>query len=287
MVVPLTLLVACAAARLPTPNLGIAEPQAVEAPIAEAPDEESDAGMAKVEGDYCPDVEETCIEWSDDRGHVIRGARSASAGRCDAFAAPTRCLSARVHKSFRIDRYEFPDIEGARPQSWMTWYDAKQACESRGKRLCTGSEWTMACEGPDMQPYPYGDGYHRSTSACNTDNQVPRDVSRRPNPTTGLLPPIDIFSAKRHDSPASALLDELLVPSGAMGGCVSPYGVHDMVGNIDEFVVNEAGKPYPSGLKGGHVFGPAAVRHACRPMTDAHGPGFSWYETGSRCCVSE
>ena len=62
---------------------------------------------------------------------------------------------------------------------------------------------------------------------------------------------------------------------------MSPYGVYDMTGNVDEWVVNESGKPYKSGLKGGY-WGP--VRDRCRPMTTVHAEGFSFYQIGFRCC---
>jgi sulfatase modifying factor 1 len=72
-------------------------------------------------------------------------------------------------------------------------------------------------------------------------------------------------------------------PSGTRNSCVSPYGVHDMVGNVDEWVVNvsQGGKPYQSGLKGGY-WGP--VRTRCRPMTTAHDEKFRYYQIGFRCC---
>ena len=54
-----------------------------------------------------------------------------------------------------------------------------------------------------------------------------------------------------------------------------------MTGNVDEWVVNESGKPYKSGLKGGY-WGP--VRDRCRPMTTAHAEGFEFYQIGFRCC---
>ena len=69
--------------------------------------------------------------------------------------------------------------------------------------------------------------------------------------------------------------------SGAREACVSPYGVHDMTGNVDEWVVNETGRPYKSGLKGGY-WGP--VRTRCRPMTTAHDENFTFYQVGFRCC---
>ena len=70
-------------------------------------------------------------------------------------------------------------------------------------------------------------------------------------------------------------------PSGSRASCVSPYGVFDMTGNVDEWVVNEEGKPYKSGLKGGY-WGP--VRDRCRPMTTAHNEDFLFYQIGFRCC---
>jgi sulfatase modifying factor 1 len=54
-----------------------------------------------------------------------------------------------------------------------------------------------------------------------------------------------------------------------------------MTGNVDEWVINETGKPYKSGLKGGY-WGP--VRDRCRPMTIAHNEEFAYYQIGFRCC---
>src|SRR4029077_13301733 len=70
-------------------------------------------------------------------------------------------------------------------------------------------------------------------------------------------------------------------PSGSREACVSPYGVYDMTGNVDEWVVNESGRPFKSGLKGGS-WGP--VRDRCRPMTTSHNEDFSFYQIGFRCC---
>lgn len=224
-----------------------------------------------VEGDYCPNAREVCLQWVDANGKATPNAIPTNGGssRCGTWKFPTECLSKeRVHKRFCIDKYEFGGSVVSPPKSWMSWYDAKTELAIQGKRLCTNAEWTMACEGPDLQPYPYGDGYHRDKTACNFDNG-----------TSG----IEVFKATSHETATARRLDNMLVSSGSMVRCVSPYGVYDMVGNIDEFVVNERGVPYVSGLKGGHVFG---VRNACRPMTEAHGPTFSWYETGTRGCLS-
>ena len=70
-------------------------------------------------------------------------------------------------------------------------------------------------------------------------------------------------------------------PVDAFPDCVSPFGVHDMVGNVDEWVVNEKGKPHHSGLKGGYW---SWVRGRCRPLTDGHEEDFRYYQIGFRCC---
>src|SRR5262249_1087000 len=73
-------------------------------------------------------------------------------------------------------------------------------------------------------------------------------------------------------------------PSGALDSCVSPYGVFDMTGNVDEWVANEKGKekekPFVSGLKGGY-WGP--VRDRCRPMTTDPNKWPQGSQMGFRC----
>ena len=58
---------------------------------------------------------------------------------------------------------------------------------------------------------------------------------------------------------------------------MSPFGVHDMTGNVDEWVVNERGKPYQSALKGGYW---SWVRGRCRPSTDGHAEDFGTTRSG-------
>ena len=226
--------------------------------------------MKLVEGDYCPNVEEICLYCVD--ANMNKEKCNSITDRCGEFKFPTRCLSAtKIHKRFCIDTYEIPDIEGQIPTSWLSYTDAENFCKSKGKRIATSSEWELACEGPDMKPYPYFGGYHRADrTVCNTDNP----------------PNIDVFKATSHNTQTAKELDAMLVPSGSRKDCISSYGVMDQVGNLDEYVKNETGVGYISGLKGGHIWG---VRARCRPMTTAHngvatkGGGFSWYETSSRC----
>lgn len=222
--------------------------------------------MVEIQGDFCPEVEQVCLRWVDVDGNTIT-MPPGSDGRCGEFRKPSRCLSPKkVPMHYAIDRYEWPNKKGSIPKDWVTWYDAKALCESQGKRLPTRHEWTFACEGPEIQPYPYGDGYHRDKTACNFDNHIPKGI--------------DVFKATSPDSSTASVLRSMLVPAGSNPRCVSPWGVAEMVGNIDEFTVNETGKPYVSSLQGGHI---AGVRNRCRASTDAHSPSFNWYETGFRC----
>jgi len=231
--------------------------------------------MVEVDGDYCTNEEQICLFNTDNDGNRLPGAGDPNKA-CGEYRKPTRCLSDKVHLHFCIDKYEYPNKEGQKPQDWMTFYDAVKAVDAVGKRLCTHKEWTLAAEGPDMHPLPYGDGYHRDKNKCNFDNSNPG---------------IDVFQSKSPNDEASKRLRDLLVPSGSKD-CVSDFGVHDMSGNIDEWVINESSQDYcinktsgncRTGLMGGHIW---HVRNASRPMTTAHGAGFGWYETGTRSCLS-
>ena len=108
--------------------------------------------MVSVIGEYCPDVDEVCLKWLDENQ-----SSEANSGigplRCGEFKYPTVCKSKKlVHKNFCIDKYEWPNKKGELPKVMMTFWDAKKSCEANGKRLCTSSEHTFACEGPHMKP---------------------------------------------------------------------------------------------------------------------------------------
>jgi hypothetical protein len=225
-------------------------PAPVEAVGGECP-----SGMVEIEGDYCAHVEETCLRWLDPDEKM----------RCAEFAPGTRCEGKTTHKKYCIDAYEYPNQPGAKPVVMKTWYEARDACSAQGKRLCGDSEWTLACEGQERTPYPYG--YARNADACNIDKPHPDvDTKALEDPRTRQAEVDRLWQGE---------------PSGAREACVSAYGVHDMTGNVDEWVVNESEHPYRSGLKGGY-WGP--VRDRCRPMTTAHNEDFSFYQIGFRCC---
>ena len=214
--------------------------------------------MQLVDGVYCPYVGHRCVEWIEE-----------SRDRCRRYDEKILCEGTKVPKRFCIDRYEYPNQVGAYPVVMASWVEAERACLAEGKRLCTEDEWTFACEGEARLPYPYG--FERNSDACNIDRRY-RD------------PDFSAFSHDRQVSDEVARLDQR-VASGSMPKCVSPFGVHDMTGNVDEWVTNEAPKADAgedvSSLKGGY-WGP--IRARCRPVTSSHNRWFRFYQVGFRCC---
>jgi len=240
-------------------------------------------GMVLVEGSYCPEVEQTCLEhhpeYVRDRERAAKakakGAKYKSdvAERCLRYAEPSRCLSKeRRPMRFCVDRYEYPNQAGETPALLISWLDARKTCEGLGKRLCTEDEFNFACEGEAMLPFTYG--FVRDAEKCNID----RPYRKR----TRKLYRYEKCMKRPACAAHLAELDQRM-PAGAMSACVSPFGVHDLNGNINEWV-ELPGKEYPdrSGLKGGW-WGP--VRGRCRPTVDFHKEEDYGYEEGFRCCA--
>jgi formylglycine-generating enzyme required for sulfatase activity len=160
-------------------------------------------------------------------------------------------------------------FEGPSP-SKVSWGEPREGNASAIRASNGDARPTLAGDGQERLPYPYG--YARNAEACNIDKPyiIPDDAKWN-DPRTR---PEEIVRLDQRD------------PSGARDSCVSPYGVFDMTGNVDEWVVNETGreddKPYTSGLKGGY-WGP--VRDRCRPMTTDHNRWYRYYQIGFRCCA--
>ena len=191
---------------------------------------------------------------------------------CDRFDrdAWLRTSAALPRRPMRVcvDRYEFPDVYGEYPLVVVTYAESKAYCAKVGKRLCTESEWTFACEGEEGSPYPYG--YERDPSACNIGVLGPGPIEDTfsPRTTAHTAHGIDVsFRGKR---------------SGEAPRCVSPFGVSDLTGNVDEWTHTVRRYGYEMIMKGGH-WGPG--RHRCRPQTRGHGPHYVRYDQSFRCCT--
>ena len=214
--------------------------------------------MVEVTGDYCPAPEQICEEFISEKRD-----------RCERFRQTVRCIGKPTPKHFCVDRFEYPNEAGRRPIVAVTWDEARDLCVNEGKRLCASEEWTLACEGPQRKPYPFG--YARDATACNIDKPY-------------LMPDNSAYEDPRTRADEIARVNQS-EPSGSRERCVSDYGVFDMTGNVDEWVINEHGSlqgpEFQSGLKGGY-WGP--VRNRCRPMTTDHNHWHHGYQIGFRCC---
>lgn len=239
--------------------------------------------MVLIHGGYCPNAEQVCAEHHEEFNRdEARKKKKKEAGdevgkstvseRCLRYKEPSECLSKeRRPMRYCMDRYEYPNKKGELPRLLISWTEAKKTCESLGKRLCTEDEYNFACEGEAMLPYTYG--YARDASKCNIDKAYRKREKK--------LSTYDKCMKKPQCKAELERLDQRL-PAGSMPECVSPFGVYDLNGNINEWVYRP-GKKYPdrSGLKGGW-WGP--VRGRCRPTVGFHKEDDYGYEEGFRCC---
>jgi hypothetical protein len=240
----------CNSVTLPGPLAAVAS----RAPAAEAKAESGEGscptGMVSVQGEYCTEVRHTCKRWLDDE--------TLQYARCAEYEQPARCVGKRTAMRFCIDREEYTPPGANVPMNYASFVTASKVCKDLGKRICTESEWNFACEGEEMRPYPYG--WTREPK-CNQD----RDDLYVQTPTKMLL--------KDHREPGSGRPE-----------CASPFGVLNMVGNVDEPVLREVARynqPFRNGLKGGWWM---AGRNRCRPATTAHDDYYQDIQVGVRCC---
>ena len=83
------------------------------------------------------------------------------------------------------------------PVMYITWNDAVEYCKAKGKRLPTEQEWEYAARGPNGYTYPWGNEWERGRTNTNEAGREAVDIGR--------------FNE------------------------VSYFGVHDMLGNVQEW----------------------------------------------------
>jgi formylglycine-generating enzyme required for sulfatase activity len=191
--------------------------------------------------------DQVCLRWLEVPGQEPQ--RS-----CAEFAKPTPCKGAKQHMRYCIDRYEYTPKGWSLPLVNVSWGEAQNICGAMDKRLCREEEWEFACEGPEALPYPYG--YVRDGAACNHDLD-------------------DLFDPRQK-------LRDRRVPPESLPRCKSPFGVFNLVGNVDEWTTRESrDPPWRSILRGGWWL---TGRNRCRAATESHSEIYAGSQTSFRCC---
>jgi len=171
--------------------------------------------------------------------------------------------------------------KGVVPQGYLSKLTAKAACEAAGKRLCKLAEWKVACRGENDTPFPYGPKYR--DRACNV---------RQPQHAAAILwgdASLGHWDPRLNQLPVDGA--PLLKATGEVSTCRSAWGsdgVYDMVGNLDEWVEDDAAKS-PTGDANakstfvGGFYARDTVR-GCDARVSKHEAVFFDFSTGVRCC---
>ena len=217
--------------------------------------------MTVVDGWFCPFVAHRCAK-------VRRKRNPGDEEVCDEFKAEVLCEGTLERLRFCVDTFEYPNQRGVVPAVLVSFEEAERACAVEDKRLCAPRELAFACEGEDIHPYAVGE--KRTAEACRWDAGAEARVT--PSRGAGVASQL-------------ALVDRRL-PAGGASGCVSPFGVHDLAGNVAEWASDPNGsrksEPFASVVVGG-AWGASPA--TCRSGDASLAPTHRAATLGFRCCA--
>ncbi len=172
--------------------------------------------------------------------------------------------------AYCIDTFEASEggdghaVSEAERLPWLgrTWDEARFGCQLTGKRLCTPAEWERACAGDECPP------------------------------VDDLLPEACLPEGWQGAAPAGCALDGLpAARQTGTGGCTSPCGAYDLIGNAAEYTADAAPDAEHTVFGGAfsddnwRLFDCRAGRELLEEeRTWSRGGGLPWPFAGFRCC---
>ncbi len=160
-------------------------------------------------------------------------------------------------KHFSIDIYEYPNQRGIKPQTNVSWTEARNLCNAKGKRLCSEGEWETACRGPQNLLYSYSSTFE--AKRCNTP----------------------------YPSGAGWIRTHGKVASGDFVGCTNELGIHDMIGNVWEWTDSLYDRQHNwHVVRGGSWFNNVNFSRADGRYGRFMDPNYTLDLIGFRCCRS-
>lgn len=171
--------------------------------------------------------------------------------RCKKFAEKSTCSGPEKQLDFCMDVEEYN--KDGYPLTFITYNIANSICKKENKRLCDEEEFVLSCGGNDRLPYPYG--YERN-DYCNIDHKAYIKNDKLVNESNPIWENTE---------------------------CMSPFGIHNLTGNVDEWYKSSGGTKYSSTLHGG-FWGYIRGRCEMSSRTTEHNFLYSDTQTGFRCC---